>query len=130
MIVGTPLVKTEQDSSIRIEDLPKVLVVGRRSRLTEQRLVPLEAARHVAYANDRPRALHCVSLRRCLAPTCEIEEIGADILHDRVHDAHKQEQHRCDQTAREAARPKEVVRQYYYCERYDSDVKQRGALLA
>src|SRR3954447_10976605 len=35
---------------------------GKRSRLTEQRLVPLEAVRHVAYPYDRPRALHRVPL--------------------------------------------------------------------
>src|SRR5258707_5999357 len=37
--------------------------MGRKgSRLTEQRLVPFEAARHVAYPYDRPRALHRVPL--------------------------------------------------------------------
>src|SRR5262245_24360541 len=30
----------------------------KRSRLTEQRLVPFEASRDVAYPYDRPRALH------------------------------------------------------------------------
>src|SRR5437879_2465454 len=36
--------------------------MGRKgSRLTEQRLVPFQAARHVAYPYDRPRALHRVS---------------------------------------------------------------------
>jgi hypothetical protein len=54
--------EAEQDSSIRIEDLPKVIMGRRGSRLTEQRLVPLEAARHVAYPYDRPRALHRVPL--------------------------------------------------------------------
>jgi hypothetical protein len=33
------------------------------SRLTEQRLVPFEAARYVAHTYDRPRALHRVPLR-------------------------------------------------------------------
>src|ERR1700730_5659512 len=37
--------------------------MGRKgSRLTEQRLVPFQAGRHVAYSNDRPRALHRVPL--------------------------------------------------------------------
>src|SRR5436305_9199725 len=35
---------------------------GKRSRLTEQRLVPFEAARHVAHPYDRPRSLHRVPL--------------------------------------------------------------------
>src|SRR6266436_7324174 len=46
-----------------IEDLPKVIMSRKGSRLTEQRLVPFEAARHVAYPYDRPRALHRVPLR-------------------------------------------------------------------
>src|ERR1051326_3301296 len=56
--MGAPLVEAEQDSSICIEELPEVVVGRERSWLTEQRLVPLEAAQHVAYPYDRPRALH------------------------------------------------------------------------
>jgi hypothetical protein len=33
-------------------------------RLTEQRLVPFEAVRHVAYPYDRPRALHRIPILR------------------------------------------------------------------
>src|SRR5580704_3660841 len=62
MLVGAPHVEAEQNSSIRIEDLPKVIMGRKGSRLTEQRLVPFEAARHVPYPYDRPRALHRVSL--------------------------------------------------------------------
>src|SRR4029077_4612714 len=62
MLMRAPLVETKQDSSIGIEDLPKVIMRRKDSRLTEQRLVPLEAARHVAYTYDRPRALHRVPL--------------------------------------------------------------------
>src|ERR1700680_3203658 len=58
MLVGAPLVEAEQDSSIGIEDLPKVIMGRRDSRLTEQRLIPFQAARHVAYPYDRPRALN------------------------------------------------------------------------
>src|ERR1700694_4774039 len=37
--------------------------MGRKgSGLTEQRLVPFQASRHVAYPYDRPRALHRVPL--------------------------------------------------------------------
>src|SRR5580704_7375777 len=60
MLVGAPHVEAEQNSSIRIEDLPKVIMGRNGSRLTEQRLVPFQAARHVAYPYDRPRALHRV----------------------------------------------------------------------
>jgi hypothetical protein len=56
--VGTPLVETEQDGSIRIEDLPKVVMARKSSRLTEQRLVSFEAARDVVYPYDRPYAFH------------------------------------------------------------------------
>src|SRR3954454_8502551 len=60
MLVGTPLVKAEQDRSIRVEDLPEVVMGGSRLRQAQQRLVPLEAARHIANANDGPRASHGV----------------------------------------------------------------------
>lgn len=63
MPVGAPLVEAEQDSSICIQDLPKVVVGREGSRLAEQRLVPSEAARHVAYTYDGPRALHGRRLR-------------------------------------------------------------------
>jgi hypothetical protein len=59
MLVRAPPVEAEQNRSIGIEDLPKVIMGRKGSRLTEQRLVPLQAARHVAYPKNRPRALHC-----------------------------------------------------------------------
>jgi hypothetical protein len=58
MLMGTPLVEAEQDSSIRIDDLPKVVMGGEGLRLTEQSLVPFEAVRHIAYPDDRPCAFH------------------------------------------------------------------------
>src|SRR6516165_8747945 len=58
MLVGSPLVETEQHRSIQVDDLPEVAVAGSRLRQAEQRLVPFEALGHVSYANDRPRALH------------------------------------------------------------------------
>src|SRR5215831_5653445 len=61
MLVRAPLVEAEQHRSIRIEDLTKVVMMGRRLRLAEERLVPFEAARNVAYADDRPRAFHRIS---------------------------------------------------------------------
>src|SRR4029453_8946480 len=56
MVVRTPLVEAEQDGSIRIPQLTKVVMIRRRLGLAEERLVPFEAARNVAYPNDRPRA--------------------------------------------------------------------------
>jgi hypothetical protein len=41
MLVGTRLVKTEQDHSIWVNDLPEVVVRGGRFRQAEHRLVPL-----------------------------------------------------------------------------------------
>src|SRR5262245_11910435 len=58
MLVGPPLVETEQYRSIRVEDLPEVVVGRSRLCQAKQRLVPLEALGHVSDANDRPRALH------------------------------------------------------------------------
>jgi len=58
MLVRAPLVKAEQDGSIRIQDLCKVVVARRRLGLAEERLVPFEATGNVADADDRPRAFH------------------------------------------------------------------------
>ena len=56
-----PLVEAEQDGSIRIQDLTKVVMGRRRLGLAEERLVPFEAAGNVAYADDRPCAFHRIS---------------------------------------------------------------------
>src|SRR5919109_793927 len=61
MLVGAPLVEAEQDGSIRIQDLSKVVMTRSRRGLAKERLVPLKAARHVAYANDRPCTFHRIS---------------------------------------------------------------------
>ena len=58
MLVRAPLVKAEQDGSIRIQDLTKVVMGRRRLGLAEERLVPFEAAGNVADADDRPCAFH------------------------------------------------------------------------
>jgi hypothetical protein len=52
--------KTEQDSSVRIEELTKVVMGWCRLRLAKERLVPFEAARHIAYADDCPCAFHSI----------------------------------------------------------------------
>jgi len=58
MFVRGLLVKTEQDSSICIQDLTPVFMARSRLRLAEERLVPFEAAGNIAYADDRPYAFH------------------------------------------------------------------------
>ena len=55
-----PLVKTEQYGSVCIHKLAKVVVRWSRFRLPEERLVPLEAGRHVINADDRPSAFHLI----------------------------------------------------------------------
>jgi hypothetical protein len=61
MLVRTPLVEAEQDRSIRIQDLTKVVMARRRLGLTKERLVPSQAARDVVYANDCPCSFHRIS---------------------------------------------------------------------
>jgi hypothetical protein len=61
MLVRAPLVETEQDGSIRIQDLAKVVMGRRGLGLAEERLIPFEAARNVLYADDRPCTFHCTS---------------------------------------------------------------------
>jgi len=43
MLVGAPFVKAEQDRSIRVEDLPEIVMGRGRLRQAKQRLVPSEA---------------------------------------------------------------------------------------
>src|SRR6267142_2569114 len=64
MFVRSPLVEAEQNSSVRIEDLTEIGMVRSFLGLAEERLVPFEATRHIAYADDRPGALHDVFSRR------------------------------------------------------------------
>ena len=61
MPVRAPLVEAEQDRSICIQDLTKVVMPRRRLGLAEERLVPLEAAGNIAYTDDRPCAFHRIS---------------------------------------------------------------------
>src|SRR5207248_3906587 len=79
MLVRATLVEAEQHGPIRIQDLTKVMA-RRRLGLAEERLVPFEAARNVAYADDRPGAFHRSSAvgltRRSSAP----KAFGADKL--------------------------------------------------
>ena len=58
MIVRAPRMQAEQDRSIGIQQLTKVVMVRRRLRLAKERLVPIAASRHVAYADDCPYAFH------------------------------------------------------------------------
>ena len=65
MLVGAPRVKAKQDRSVRIDDLPEIIVAGSRLRQAKQRLVPFEAMGHVSDANDRPGALHGSPVVQC-----------------------------------------------------------------
>src|ERR1700748_2218894 len=58
MLGRPPCVETEQDRSLRGDDLPEIVGGRSRPRQAKQRLVPFEALRHVSHANDGPRALH------------------------------------------------------------------------
>jgi hypothetical protein len=59
--VRAPLVEAEQDGSIRIQDLTKVVMARSRFGLAEERLIPFEAAGNVPYTDDRPCAFHSIS---------------------------------------------------------------------
>jgi hypothetical protein len=63
--MGALLVKAQQHSSIRIQDLTKVVIARKRLGLAEKRLVPFEAAWNVASTNGR---LMCVSSHFCSRP--------------------------------------------------------------
>ena len=58
VLVSAPFVETEQDSSVRVEELTKFVVGRCRLWLAEERLVPLEARTDVVHPDDRPGALH------------------------------------------------------------------------
>jgi Transposase domain (DUF772) len=60
--VSAPLMEAEQDGSIRIQDLTKVVMARKSLGLAKERLVPFEATRDVPYANDRPSAFHRISV--------------------------------------------------------------------
>lgn len=53
-----PPVEAEQDRSISVRKLTRVVVSWKRLGLVEQGLVPFEARRDIAYANDRPCTFH------------------------------------------------------------------------
>src|SRR4030095_8229253 len=72
MLVRAPLVEAEQDSSIRIQDLTKVVMARRRLGLAEERLVPFEATGNIADPDDRPRAFHRSSAVNDKAQTAPI----------------------------------------------------------
>ena len=67
-----PLVEAEQDGSIRIQDLTKVVMARRCLGLAEERLVPFKAAGNVADADYRPYAFHRISA----VSLTRIEQIG------------------------------------------------------
>jgi hypothetical protein len=58
MPVRAPLVEAEQNGSICIQDLAKVVMARTRLGLAEERLVPFEAAGNIPYTDDCPSAFH------------------------------------------------------------------------
>jgi hypothetical protein len=52
------LVEAEQDSSICVLNLTKVIMAWRRVGLPQKRLIPLKAAGNVTDADNRPYAFH------------------------------------------------------------------------
>jgi hypothetical protein len=61
MFVRAPPMKAEQDGSIRVQNLTEVVVGRRCLKLAKERLVPFEADRDIAYADDRPGTFHRIS---------------------------------------------------------------------
>jgi hypothetical protein len=76
MIMRCPLVKAEQDGSLSIQDLAKVIMFWLRLGLAEKRLVPSEAGGNVPYADDRPNAFHVFAV----IIEQELDERGPDDL--------------------------------------------------
>src|SRR6185295_15263317 len=68
MIVRAPFMQAEQNRSIRVDDLPEVVVGGSRGRQAKQRLVPLKTASHLANTNNGPDSLHITPLKNDCLP--------------------------------------------------------------
>ena len=64
MLVRTPLMQTQQNGSVRVDDLPEVSVRGLCRGEPEQRLIPVEARRHVFHTDDRPRPSHRIPTQK------------------------------------------------------------------
>ena len=60
---------------LRIDNLPEVVMGGKRSGLTEQRLVPFEAARDIGHPYDRPGALHQLPHSELILSTWWIDRV-------------------------------------------------------
>ena len=76
--MGAPLVKAQQHSSIRIQDLTKVVMARRRLGLAEKRLIQFEAARNVAYTDDRPCAFRGL-------PTPSLISAGGNLVIEKLN---------------------------------------------
>ena len=61
MLMRAPLVETEQNGSICIQDLTPALMDETHLPLAKERLVPFEAPRNVPDADDCQRAFHGIS---------------------------------------------------------------------
>ena len=68
--MSPPLMKTEQNRAIRVEDLTEVVVFRSRFRQAKQRLVPRKAASDIGYSNNGPCASYGDLLRRGPCRNC------------------------------------------------------------
>src|SRR5664279_1938639 len=78
MLVGTPPVHAKQYRAIGVLHLPEVVVGRPCLPLTEERLIPREAARHIGDADDRPRTLHGTSCGLPGSPARTAPNYGAN----------------------------------------------------
>src|ERR1700759_5522946 len=62
MLMRSPAVEAEQHGAIVVEDLAKVVMAWTRRWLSKERLIPREATRHIAHADDGPCAFHSDSM--------------------------------------------------------------------
>src|SRR4051812_13089792 len=58
MLMRIPFVQAKQHHAVNVDELSEIGMRRCRCRLAEQRLIPAQAERHVANADDRPEAFH------------------------------------------------------------------------
>jgi hypothetical protein len=57
MFLGAPLVQAQQDRAVGVDQLAEIAMRRALWPLTEEPLIPLEAPRDIADADNRPKAL-------------------------------------------------------------------------
>jgi len=58
VLMGSPCVKSEQDRSIRVDELTEVVMGGTPRRFAEEGQIPFEASSNIVNCDDRPCSLH------------------------------------------------------------------------